>query len=362
MSEFPKLVVDLKKLENNVKQIKKRCEACGIEIAGVIKGCSGIPECAKVYAESGAKFIASSRLDQIEKITEFGVTTPKMLIRIPMKSEIKEAIRLTDISLNSEIEVLKELDKEAKLQNKKHKVILMVDLGDLREGFWKKEELLEAALMVENQLENLELAGIGTNLGCYGAIAATKDKLNELVLDAEMIEAKIGRKLEYISGGATTSLPRIFDGDMPERVNLLRLGESVLLGKDLQDLWGYDMSFMNLDVFTIQAEIIEVKDKPTYPVGEIVVDAFGFTPEYEDRGIRKRALIGLGKVDYAFTDMIYPRIKGVEILGASSDHTILDIEDAEAKLNVGDVLDFDVCYGSMVYVTNSPNVKIEIKK
>ncbi len=123
-------------------------------------------------------------------------------------------------------------------QGKVHQVILMVDLGDLREGFWDKEELLEAALMVENDLPNLELAGVGTNLGCYGSINATADKLNELIADAEMIEEKIGRQLRYIAGGATTSIPRLLEGDMPERINLLRIGEGIILGKDLRDLWG----------------------------------------------------------------------------------------------------------------------------
>jgi predicted amino acid racemase len=346
---YPRVEIDLAKLRSNVEQMVGRCKAQGIEIAGVIKGCTGIPQCAAQFEAGGCTFIASSRLEQLRDARDFGI---KLL------SEVAEAVELADLSLNSEVAVLKALNEEALRQGKVHQVILMADLGDLREGFWDRQDLLSAALLVERDLPGLELAGVGTNLGCYGSINATPEKLEELVACAEMIEAAIGRTLRYISGGATTSLPRVLEGNMPPRVNMLRVGEGILLAKDLRDLWGYDMSFMHQDAFTLKAEIIEVKDKPSHPVGEIMFDAFGFRQVYEDRGIRKRALLALGKVDYAFPDMIYPRDKGIEVLGASSDHTIVDIEESERELAVGDILTFDLCYATIVYVTNCRNVKI----
>lgn len=355
---YPRVLVNLKKLRHNAERVLKNCEAQNIQVAGVIKGCTGLPQCAQQFAMAGCHFIASSRLEQLQAIRDYGVQTDLMLIRIPMISEAADAVRIADISLNSDLTVLKELNRQAGLQDKKHKVILMVDLGDLREGFWDRRELLEVALCVEYKLYNLELAGIGTNLGCYGAIAATREKMEELVSCAEMIEEKIGRELQYISGGATTSYPRVLDGSMPRRINLLRMGEGILLAKDLQDLWGYDMSQMYQDVFTLQAEIIEVKDKPSHPVGEIMFDAFGNQPQYEDRGIRRRAILALGKVDYAFPEMLLPRDKEIRILGASSDHTILDIQDCSRRYKTGDIVEFDLCYATIVYVTNSPNVDI----
>ena len=355
---YPRVEIDLAKLRSNVEQMVGRCKAQGIEIAGVIKGCTGIPQCAAQFEAGGCTFIASSRLEQLRDARDFGIKLPLMLIRLPMLTEAVEAVELADLSLNSEVAVLKALNDEALRQGKIHQVILMADLGDLREGFWDRQDLLSAALLVERELPGLELAGVGTNLGCYGSINATPEKLQELVECAEMIEAAIGRTLRYISGGATTSLPRVLEGNMPPRVNMLRVGEGILLAKDLRDLWGYDMSFMHQDAFTLKAEIIEVKDKPSHPVGVIMFDAFGFRQVYEDRGIRRRALLALGKVDYAFPDMIYPRDKGIEVLGASSDHTIVDIEESERELAVGDILTFDLCYATIVYVTNCRNVKI----
>ena len=174
---------------------------------------------------------------------------------------------------------------------------------------------------------------------------------------AEKIEDKIGRKLDIISGGATTSLPRIFEKNMPKRINNLRVGEGILLAKDLKDLWGYDMSDMYQDVFKLRCEVIEVKNKPTHPVGEIFVDAFGNKPTYEDRGIRKRALLAIGKVDYAFIDELILNEEGAFVVGASSDHTIIDVEDAKRDIKLGDILEFDLCYATIVYITNSPNIK-----
>ena len=357
-NRYPKLVVDLKKLQHNIDRVLVNCQDQGVEVAGVIKGCSGLPECAKLMAQEGCRFIASSRLDQIEAVRNYGVQADFMLIRVPMLSEAADVVRLTEISLNSEAKVLRALNHQAGLQDKQHKVILMVDLGDLREGFWDREELMEAALCVENNMHNLELAGVGTNLGCYGGIDATVEKLNELVECAEAIEEKIGRELEFVAGGSTTSYPRVLEKNMPRRINLLRIGEAMLLARDLQDFWGCDMSDMHRDVFTLQAEVIEAREKPTYPVGKIMYDAFERKPEFEDRGIRKRALIALGRADFAFPDMLIPRDKNIHILGASSDHTILDVQDCQREYKVGDIIEFDLCYSTIVYVTTSPNVDI----
>jgi len=355
---YPRIEINLQYLKDNVQAICKLANKYNISIAGVIKGTTGLTECAKMFAEGGAKQIASSRLEQLEDSTNAGITLPKLLIRIPMLSEVPEVIRICDYSLNSEPVVIEALNKEAIKQGKKHNVIIMADLGDLREGFWDKEEMVSMALKVENEMDGLTLAGVGVNLGCYGSILATEEKLDELVAIAEEIEKKIGRKLEYISGGASSSVMRMIDGDIPKRVNHLRVGEAILLARDLDIFYGYDMSWMHQDVYTLKAEVIEVKDKPTHPIGTIAVDAFGHKPIYTDRGIRKRALIGVGKVDYGSIEEIFPKEEGVDIIGASSDHTILDIEDCKFDIKVGDVLSFEINYASLVYVTSSKNVQI----
>lgn len=356
-SRYPCLEVNLFKLRENITIVKNMCDKNGIKLAGVIKGFSGFAEAAKMYEDAGVDFIASSRLEQLEQVKAGGVKTPCMCIRIAMLSELERLVHAAEYSLQSEIEVLKALDKAVGRKGTIHNVILMVECGDLREGFWSEEELVEAALLVENDLPNLYLAGVGVNVGCYGSVNATNAKLQEFVDKAELVEKSIGRKLDILSGGGTSSLPRILDGDMPERVNMLRVGEGIAFGKDMPDYYFYDIEGINKDVFILKAEVVEVKRKPTHPIGELVVDAFGNKPVYEDRGIRNRALVAIGRVDYGDPFDIEPVEEGIKVLGASSDHTILDIEDAGREIKVGDVIEFGIRYSSSVYLTNSPNVR-----
>ncbi len=354
---YPKLIIDLNKLRNNIERVQSMCEEVDVEVAGVIKGCSGLIPCARQFERAGCSYIASSRLDQLEPLREAGIQTPLMMVRIPMLSEAEDIVRICDYSLNSEVSVLEELNVQARLQDKEHNVILMADCGDLREGFWDKDEMVDVAEMVEKKMVNLHLAGVGVNVGCYGSIMATPEKLQELVDIAERIEERIGRELEIISGGATSSLMRVMDGNLPERINMLRVGEGILLAYDLPHLYGYEQEDMYQDVFKLRTEIIEIKDKPSHPVGEIGFDAFGHRIQYEDRGIRRRALVGIGKCDYGDPEELICCEPGAEVLGASSDHTILDVQDVKRNLHVGDIIEFDIKYATMVYLTNSPNIE-----
>ena len=254
-----------------------------------------------------------------------------------------------------EFSVLRALNEEAKKQNRTHEVILMMDLGDLREGFWNEEDAIDAALEIERELTNLKLLGVGVNLSCYGSVKPNTRNMQALVSLAADIEREIGRRLDYISGGASTSLYMAVNGTMPYRINLLRIGDMALRG----ETDGFVPGFLHKDVFTIKAEVIECREKPSFPVGELTVNAFGEVGQYEDRGIRRRALVALGRVDYGNCFDLVPRMKGVEILGASSDHTILDVEDAEREIRVGDVLEFGIrAYGPLVYLTNTPSVRM----
>lgn len=354
--KYPTLEINLKKIQENVKTMVDLCKSQEISVAGVVKGFNGIPEIAEQFSHAGCTYIASSRMDQIIKLVEYGIDKPFMMIRIPMFSEIKELVRFADLSLNSELETLNMIQKECEVQGKKHKVILMLDLGDLREGVMDEEEFINLAVYVENNLKNVELYGVGTNLGCYGSIKPTEENLGRLCRIAEIIESKINRVLEMISGGATSSLPLVIDGKMPKRVNNLRIGEGVLLAQDLEAFWGYDMKHMHKDTFVLKAQVVEIKNKPTHPIGNVFIDAFGNTPTYADSGIRKRALLAVGKQDFGSHDKLIPQKQGVKIVGSSSDHLIIDIEDCHIETKLGDILYFLMYYPPMMYLTGYSGV------
>ena len=362
MRQYPQLEFDLALLRSNADAVISRCRGMGIRVCGVIKGVDGLPEAARVLRAAGAEELGTSRLEQVAKCRAAGVPGPWLLIRIPGLTELPDVVALCETSLQSEWPTLLALEEECLRQNKTHRVIVMTDLGDLREGFWDKDELVDVCERVERDLPHVQLAGIGVNLTCYGSTKPTPEKMNELVGLARRVEQRIGRKLEIVSGGATSSFTLVHWGTMPAGVNHLRIGEAILLGKDLQVDWGIrDMDYLHMDALTLRAEVVEVKDKPTYPIGEFAIDAFGRKPVYEDRGIRRRAILALGRADVGELESLIPREPGMTVIGGSSDHCIVDVEDCPRRLQVGDIVEFSLCYSHMLYATARSDMRIIFK-
>lgn len=358
--QYPCLEISRSRLRHNMEEVISRCTARGIQVCGVIKGCSGLPEVGRLFRDCGATQLASSRLEQIIRCRRAGVPGPYMLLRIPMESELEDVARWCDYSLESEAATLDALEEACARQGVIHKAVVMADLGDLREGFWDQDEMLDVCVHVERDLPHVELAGVGVNLGCYGSIQPTPENLGQLVHIARRVEDTIGRKLEIVSGGATSSFTLVHWGTMPEGINHLRIGEGILVAKDLQVDWGiHDMDYLRMDCMTLRAQIVEVKDKPTHPVGPIVVDCFCNRPTYEDRGIRRRAITGIGRADVGDIMMLHPRTPGMTVVGGSSDHCILDVEDCDPCPQVGDIVDFDVIYLTMLYASAREDVAVK---
>lgn len=355
---YPKLVIDKKKLKNNAKNILEMCKKSGIEVAGVIKGVNGLDGIVETLMDAGYKTLASSRLSQLKRVKELNPNIATLDLRIPMLSELDELVACADISLNSSLAVLKELNRVAKQQGKIHKVIIMTECGDLREGIYDEDELVKTALAVENDLDNLYLLGIGTNLGCYGSIMPTPEKMNELIAKAKKVNAAIGREMEVVSGGASTSLPLVGKGIMPKGITHLRVGDALYIS-DLDECFEYEVFPEEDEAITLRAEVIEVKDKPSHPIGTIAVDAFGNKKEYEDKGIRRRALIAVGRQDLGDCLHLRPLDKQIEVIGGSSDHTILDITNCDKDYQIGDIIDFHVMYENLLMLSQSEYVEKE---
>lgn len=358
--KYPQLEVDLSILRSNARQVITHCQQQGIRVCGVVKGVDGLPEVARAMRLCGAEELGTSRLEQVERCRAAGVGGPWLLIRIPGLSELPDVVRLCETSLQSERVTLDALEEECVLQGKTHRVIVMADLGDLREGFWDKDEMADVCVHVERELPHVELAGIGVNLTCYGSTKPTPEKMQALLDIAARIEKRIGRKLEIISGGATSSYTLVHWGTMPAGINHLRIGENILLGKDLQVNWGIqDMDYLRMDGFTLRAEVVEVREKPTYPIGEFAIDAFGRKPVYVDRGIRRRAILALGRADVGELESLIPREAGLTVIGGSSDHCIVDVEDCPRRLEVGDIVEFSLCYSHLLYATSRSDITIQ---
>lgn len=354
MKHYPKFVANSTALAENAKRIIELCKPFDVQITAVAKGFNCIPDCCDVLFKSGCLSIASSRIKHLEALKKNNPEIETMLIRVPMYSELSSVIRHADSVLVSEVETLKKLNEVARSENRIAKIILMRDVGDLREGFFYADHLLKAAFHVEHELENLKLYGVGTNLSCYGSVLPTFENLSELSNNALEIEKMIGRELEIVSGGATTSLPALLRGEVPEKINHLRLGECMYCPPTA---WDHDIEGMRRDVFQIQAQIIELNIKPTYPIGKRGKAAFGKIKEYVDRGFRKRAIVALGNQDTGdATNVLLPVDGQMSILGASGDHVILDIEDCNKQYKLGDIITFNLLYQGCVYSSMSPTV------
>ena len=106
----------------------------------------------------------------------------------------------------------------------------------------------------------------------------------------------------------------------------------------------------------IEAEIIEIKDKPSLPYGETGYDAFGRKHEFINNGIRKKAILAIGEQDVISSGMT-PLDKNIKVLHSSSDHTIIDVTDCENNYCIGDIIGFRLSYGALLRASTSPYVE-----
>lgn len=352
----PCLQVNLRKIEENARTITGLCAARGVAVAGVMKGCSADPAVTRAVAGGGVAQLASSRLSQLRRIRALCPDVPTMLIRIPMLSEAEDLVRYCDYSLQSEDEVLQAANRAALTQGRQHKVVLMYDVGDLREGKTTQEEVLRQALLAE-QLPGLILAGVGCNLNCFSAICPSRENLSDLVSLARKIESAIGRKLEIVSGGSTTSIPLMLREGLPAGINHLRVGEGILIAQDFKPVWDTEIPGLHLDTMILEAEVVEAGVKLTRPRGEQTKNGFGVTPGFTDRGPRARVIAAVGAADLGDVTQLIPLDERLQVLGGSSDHIIVDTDACPGEYPVGSILRFRIAYQAMVYAFQSPDVE-----
>ncbi|AER66491.1 alanine racemase domain protein [Thermovirga lienii DSM 17291] len=355
MFSFPELVIRLDKIRENAKKVAGVCSERGIAVWGVTKGLSGNVEVAKAMLEGGCTGIADSRMKNIVEMKESGINGPFMLLRLPMLSELDLVARYVDITLISMKETIFLLEEACKKAKRKCEAIVMVDVGDLREGIWPDEA--EDIGMAFRECEFLKFAGVGTNLGCLSGVIPTRENLSMLVETGKKIADVAGSSLKYVSGGGTSSLKLVEDGLMPSEVNQLRIGEAILLGTDVTR--NREIPYLSNDAIEVRAEIIECRRKPTKPIGEIGADAFGNVPHFEDKGIRLRAIAAIGRQDIRLEGLTVLD-SGLEIIGASSDHLTMDAEGAKHRLKVGDIVRFRPDYGAMLAASTSRYVRVRI--
>lgn len=348
---FPRLVIDLEKLRHNGRKLCEKAAENGLtDLAFVTKSFCAMPEMVAALECLPNPYLADSRVENLAKYPE--TSKQKILLRLPMLSQCEQVVEHADISFCSEGETLSALNAAAAKLGKSHKVVLMVDMGDLREGvFFRDTEGVLALAVQAESAEHLTLHGMAFNVTCYGSIIPTQETLDGFRAIVEKVEQAIGRKLDFVSCGNSSSVYLLDKADF-KGCNNLRLGESLLLGRETA--YGADLLELYQDVLTLEAEVVEVKEKPSYPIGKIGVNAFGQTVEYVDKGDRVRAIAAVGQQDID-CDGLTPLADGMAVFGASSDHLLLDVTDAPVKL--GDIVRFKVDYSAALRAFTSPYVE-----
>lgn len=342
--EYPAIEINLDAIRENASALTALCGKRGIAVAGVVKCTCGSPAVASAMVAGGVKQIADSRLENLERLRNNGINSELLLLRSPMKSQIAGTVKIVDISLNSELEIIEMLSTEAVRQRKKHDIILMTDLGDRREGLMPGDVIAAAGAII--RMPGVRLAGIGTNLTCFRGILPSPQNMQLLADLATEIEAVYTIKLRWISGGNSSSLKMIIDGTMPAKINHVRLGESILLGRETAA--GELLSGTEPDAFCLKTEVIESSVKPSQPEGITGLDAFGHIPATSsDNSSRRRALLGIGREDTVL-EGLRPCVPGIKVLGGSSDHLIVDVEDAGRSFGAGDIIAFNLTYPALL--------------
>lgn len=363
------LQINIKEIRNNIKKLSSYLKKQNKQWSLITKVFSGDQEFMdQVLTADIIKDIHSvgdSRLSSLKKLKELNAKLITIYIKPPAQAYIDDVVRFADISLNSSFKTIIALNKAAEQQKKIHKIIIMVELGELREGV-NRDDLFEFYEKVY-ELSNIEVEGLGSNLGCMYGIEPTYDKLMQLQLYKELIESRYGTKLQLISGGSSISLPLIKNKVVPEGINHFRIGETAFFGISPLD----NEAFLDLctDTFNFYSQIIELEEKGIVPDGVIGEGNVGHSTEFNDSDIGKttyKAILDFGLLDVDQEGLI-PDDETINFVGITSDMTVVDIgdnldENGNQKYRVGDKVCMDPNYISVARLLNSKFIEKEFIK
>jgi predicted amino acid racemase len=344
------------KLQENYTFLNTLFKERNIEWGVVTKLLCGNTIYIKEVMNLGVMEMHDSRISNLKKIKKLNPSIQTVYIKPPSKRNISKIVKYADVSFNTEIFTIQMLSEEAKLQNKTHGIIIMIEMGDLREGVLG-EELLNFYEQVFS-LSNIEIRGIGTNLNCLSGVMPTQDKLIQLSLYKQLIEAKFNVKIPWVSGGTSVAIPLMLKNARPMAVNHFRIGEALFFAKDL--FTGETIEGMHNDVFKLYAEIIEITEKPNNPTGELGENVAGNTFEVDENtdlsSTSLRAILDIGLLDMQ-PQYLAPTNEAITIIDSSSDMTVIDISNSKKQYKVGDLVSFDLQYMGALHLLNSDYIE-----
>lgn len=354
------IILDLKKLKSNFDYLNNVFKEKNIKWSVVSKLLCGNKEYLQELLNFDIQQVCDSRISNLRTIKQINPDVETIYIKPPAQRVIKKVIEFADISMNTEFFTIKLLSEEAQRQNKIHKIIIMIELGELREGVMRND-LVEFYSNVFH-LPNIEVIGIGTNLSCLYGVLPNHDKLIQLSLYKQLLEAKFNRKIDYVSGGTSVTIPLLFQNLLPEGINHFRVGESLFLGTDAYN--NIPLNEMQTDVFKLYSEIIELIEKPKIPMGEMGTNMQGHTTTFDDNlsgTTSYRAIIDIGLLDVD-ESRITTSDKNITIVGGSSDMFVIDLHENPLNYKIGDLIEFTMDYMGALRILHSKYIEKRVKR
>lgn len=358
-----KIVVKTNKIIENIEKINQIFKSKKYKWTLILKMLSGNEAFLKkiIYNKviKNIHSIGDSRISGLKKIKQINPKIKTMYIKPPPIQIVKSIISFADISVNSSYKTILALNKEAKRQNKVHEIIIMLEMGELREGVLPNKILSFYTKIFS--LKNIKVIGLGTNLGCLYGVEPTYDKLLQLNLYKKLLEQKFYRKIPLISGGSSITLPLIDQNKIPKDVNHFRIGEAVFFGTSPLTTKKYRN--LNTDNFEFVANIIELEIKSTSPKGKLSEGNIGHFKKNKENNKTYRAILDFGILDVDYKDLV-PKNKKNIFVGITSDMCIYDLgtknnDFSKQKYYVGGNIKFKINYMAVARLLNSKFIEIE---
>ena len=221
------------KLIQNFNFLQKLFSENNIEWSVVTKVLCGNETFLKEVLSLPIDEFCDSRISNLEKIKVLSPNSQTVYIKPVPLTFVEDILSYADVSFNTEINTLKLISQKAVSINTVHKTVIMIEMGELREGV-VRERLLDFFAKVKD-LPNIKIVGIGTNLTCMNGVLPDYGKMKELYECRNEVEQMFGIDIPSISGGASVAIPLIMSGEMPEYINHFRVGETLFFGTNVYD-------------------------------------------------------------------------------------------------------------------------------
>ncbi|MCE5089976.1 alanine racemase [Staphylococcus devriesei] len=328
--------INLSKIAYNAEMLRSLLEEQDIQLTPVIKCVAGDTQIIETLIQLGFNHFADSRLENITTTTSEKINY--LLLRPTAKNQYEELIKTVKISMQTEIETIRQLNEMAARLNDKHQVMLMIDWKDGREGILTYNVLEYIREIIA--MKHIQLVGIAFNFMCFKSMAPTEDDIYAMNQFVGAIENELGFRLKIISGGNSSMLPQLMYNDLG-CINELRIGETLFRGIDTTTF--QPMPRLYQDAITLEAEIIEIKPR--------VIST---------NQCYLQAILDIGYID-TYIEKIIPINDKVKIIGATSDHLMVDLDNQDFY-QVGDTMQFSLEYEALSQVMYQQRLTKRYKK